>query len=240
MISERRFASTHIAFWNAITPMCERFVRLLNLQAIRFAYAVEAVSEPTSRALIAEVGFEIFARHLEQGAIKHSPPLGEDIEAIEASATNRLFRHASAELERQNLTDTDLQEAKSIAWSLWSYFLTNQPSSVEIRPQFRGCGIISACEGDIAAEDTLFEVKSVSRGLGVADIRQVITYLALQYSEGKSHFKRVAFINPRRGITVEFDVSEMSNEVSGIDIYDLLDDVVKYVSDLASALSGRQ
>jgi hypothetical protein len=51
---------------------------------------------------------------------------------------------------------------------------------------------------------------------------------------------RVAFINPRRGITVEFEASEMSNEVSGIDIYDLLDDVVKYISDLASALSGRQ
>lgn len=76
--------------------------------------------------------------------------------------------HTSAELDRQSLTDTDLQEAKSIAWRLWSYFLTNQ---------------------------TLF---------------------------------------------VEFDVSEMSNEVSGIDIYELLYDVVKYISGLASALSGRQ
>lgn len=240
MTSERRFASTHSAFWNAVTPMAERFVRRLNPRPLRFAYEVDTASDPGNRSLIAEVGFEVFSNHIEDGIVKSIPPSDEHIEISIARARVRLYGQTGDPSSQSSLTATDVHEAMEIGRNLWSYFFTNQLPSIELRPRFKGCGIISACEGDISSAVTLFEVKAVSRGLGVADIRQVITYLALQFAAGVPVFKSIAFINPRRGVSFEIDVAEMSNEVSGTEVYELLDDVVKYISDLSSALSGRQ
>ena len=240
MTSERRFASTHSAFWNAVTPMSERFIRRLNPRPLRFAYEVETLSDSSSRSLIAEIGFEIFSNHVENGIVKSIPPSEEHIEISIARARTRLYGHIGDLSSQSSLTATDLHEAMGIGRNLWSYCFINQLPLIELRPRFKGCGIISACEGDISSEATLFEVKAVSRGLGIADIRQVITYLALQFAAGLPVFKSIVFINPRRGVSFEIDVAEMSNEISGTEVYDLLDDIVKYISDLSSALSGRQ
>lgn len=234
MISERRFATTYTAFWNNVTPLSNYCVHTLNENSKAFAKPIATNSLSHKRALIAEIGFEIFAHSLQFNKVKNIEELSIDINDIVLQSKHRLIKELNEQRANQPLFSEDIGEIYSIAQNLLNYFNKIDTSLLQLRPSFQGCGIINKCEGDIIYEDNLIEVKSVNRTLRVVDVRQVLIYLALDFVARRKVFKNIIFINPRLGTSIKLATSNLALEVSGLELFELLNQIVLYVSDLSS------
>lgn len=99
-------------------------------------------------------------------------------------------------------------------------------NSIICRPEFKGCGIVDKCEGDILIENTLYEIKAGERPFRSIDLRQVLTYLALNRISESVGIDSIGVVNPRVGISFEMSVDEFSFEISGRDAVSLMDSIV--------------
>ena len=81
--------------------------------------------------------------------------------------------------------------------------------------RFKGCGILDSCYGDLFVGSCLYEVKCVERNLRSIDIRQVLTYCALNYQSQQITIDEVSIVNPRRGIAFRYGVEALAQQVSG-------------------------
>ena len=224
MISERKFATSYIAFWNTIIPFGDYYIHNLNKSVERFSQEVKPESSSEQRALIAEIGFEHFIRSIQSNIT--------NIEDIVLKTTHRISRILNDQKEFHPLSETDKKEVIGISQNLSKYFSDKDKSQIYVRPVFQGCGIINTCEGDLICNDEIIEIKSIDRGIGIADVRQVLVYLSLQYSSAEKVSEYIVFVNPRRGVFIKIATSELAILVSGRELYDLLGHIVLYISEL--------
>jgi len=103
-------------------------------------------------------------------------------------------------------------------------------ASIEISPMFPGSGIINSCEGDLFFGETLFEIKAGQRTFRTVDIKQLLTYAALNYASGLRKLNRVGLFNPRMGISFCATLDEVSLETSGCMAGELLPEIVRVIS----------
>lgn len=103
-------------------------------------------------------------------------------------------------------------------------------AALELSPPFAGCGIIDACEGDIYFDDTLFEIKAGDRNFRSIDLRQILTYAALNYSQSKRKIDSVGLFNPRLGISFCMGLEELCLEVSGHSASHTLSEIIRAIS----------
>ena len=82
-------------------------------------------------------------------------------------------------------------------------------------PQFAGAGFASSCEGDLATQATLIEVKTTLRRPSGRDIRQILVYLALEANSGQPFRQRIGLFNPRRGTLHLTDIDALVLRLSG-------------------------
>lgn len=207
--------------------MCERFVRWINVGGLERFEPPMKRSETTNRALIAEFAFSLFAERMQRKAEKKSE---EGIEEAAWQATeNRLapFVTRGLSLSRE-LSSDEQQEVAHITKSLIKFFESEK--QMLIRPLFPGCGYIDASEGDVVIGSTLYEIKTVERAFRGADIRQLITYGALNFASTKYNITGFGLFNPRAGIFFEGNVEVICHEISGKSSDELFSAVVQAIS----------
>ena len=124
----------------------------------------------------------------------------------------------------------ELEEALDLAISLSSFFETSNLSSLQFWPTFNGCGCIHKCKGDILYGNTLVEVKAGDRNFRINDIRQVVIYLALNFSSQQYSIKNIELINPRTGLFFQSSVKTIIKECSGKMPVDIFSDIVEFIS----------
>jgi len=95
---------------------------------------------------------------------------------------------------------------------------------------YPGCGYIDESEGDVICGKTIYEVKTVDRRLRSVDIRQVITYAALNFISKKYEVENVGIFNPRRALFFEASLESVCSEISGRPAQELLADIVEAIS----------
>ena len=225
MIDVSSFSAYHGAFWADHTPTSEHFVRRINLEYTeRWSRPVHKPSQPIRAALVAELAFsrscariddvpeEQIERFAHEETIRRLLPLTED--------PNSLYDAISAVEEEQ------VFELES---SLRS-FLNARKSVTVTRPVFHGCGYIDSSEGDILSGSCLFEVKAVDRPFRSADVRQLISYCALNHSSRQYSLDTMGLFNPRRGIYFEAPIDDVSREISGQSSQELFDNIVYAIS----------
>src|SRR5687767_4509484 len=66
VISERKFAASHLGFWDHLLPFSESFVRRCNLRAIQAGNGVPSVSATETRAFLGELSLRVFSHHYRQ------------------------------------------------------------------------------------------------------------------------------------------------------------------------------
>jgi len=103
-------------------------------------------------------------------------------------------------------------------------------SRLIMEPAFPGCGILDSCTGDVISGATLYEIKAGERYFRSVDVRQVITYAALNYSAQKHSIRRVGLINPRMGVGFEMDIEGICQEAAGKSANALLSEIVHHLS----------
>jgi hypothetical protein len=241
VISERAFAKSFASFWQELVPLLTpRFVGLFNE-----AYAKDLVDEagtplhavpiePGTRAdIVAEFAF--WGARLSHD-IGRSPDGLLDDPATVKEASRRAF-----EVVQQYegvkpdviapLLPTELHQGLALAKNYASLYRARQPTTrIEFSPRFQGCGFLNAAEGDLGIDKILVEIKTTTRKVAGKDLRQLITYLALDAGAGRQRWSHVAVFNPRRGTLHCSEVDALLLRISGgKPRVDVLGELVEFV-----------
>lgn len=229
MISEHQFATHYSSSWNAISPLADGYWTFENMMVERIVPPLAARAPKGMRAVINETAFRAFCDlHGRGQAITRTDVLAavdrrlpEGIEYVARFST-------APPLESADFDDVCRREAGILALRLAAFFPGTSPTV--LRPQFMGCGLISACEGDLIEGKCLYEVKAGERSFRVIDLRQLLTYSALAYASGKLAFSEIGLYNPRRGVTWRKSLEDVCNAVSGQRLSDTMSVLVEHFS----------
>lgn len=240
MISEKQFASEFSGFWAETLPfLTPQAIAELNLSGTAMGDGRREWMKPlagsgdnSNNDVIAETAFGLFAESL-----KANTPivkLLEDaalIQRIEEGAKSRVLGLRREAVLRAHSAQPRTSETIDLASRLETYFEDYPLDSILIQPRFKGCGILDSCYGDILARKSLCELKMVDRNLRSADIRQVLTYCALNYRSSQYEIESVTILNPRRGLEFSFLVEDLAERASGKNASELFHQITTFLSD---------
>jgi hypothetical protein len=214
--------------------MADVYWREENVMAERFAPKYVALGNAQERGFINELGFEVFTRAFSDTA----RPIGRREELLAhaqaalpavAEYINRLG--PARKVIPEAIGVWRLTEAVVLAERLLRFYDEYERGRpIIFRPKFTGCGIIAACEGDVVAGYTLYEVKAGDRGFRSLDLRQLFIYCALNKAAQKAAIRRIGLVNPRLGTFWVRNVDAVAQRVGGTDAAELLDSIIDYAA----------
>ena len=127
------------------------------------------------------------------------------------------------------LDDSEIKETKLIAEKLFDYFFyCEKGMAITISPYFSGCGLVSNCFGDVLAGTTLYEVKSGERDFRIADLKQILIYLTLNYSLHQNTIAQIGLVIPRLGNYIVLSVKDAIELASGQSTVDCFNELINF------------
>lgn len=232
MISEKKLVSSHSSFWRNLMPMGDAFVRGMNVKLERILPPFVPSGRGDRNALISELSFRIYCESIVSGRpfdeLRSKTEFVDGLSYDVSKYISRLENTVSVVLE-MSLAEKD--EAFILASRLDQFIrYTNPGKEIRPRPHFFGCGVVDDCEGDILAGDMLIELKNVERDFRIADLRQLLTYCALDFAAGSKGIKQVGLVNARSGQWYKIGLNDLSLAVSGVPSTDLISDLIRYIT----------
>lgn len=227
MISDRKFSNSYSSIWNQLLPTADSFVRRINLVSERFCLPIDSdlSVDRDKRAVINELGFRLFKERANGSKVS-----SDEIIELEKIVRSYIERLAPNIKKISALSKTNLDESEKLADALSSFFYKVDLSTLVIWPLFRGCGQLDACKGDIIHGNKLIEIKAGDRHFKIIDIRQIITYLALNFNSGQYHLTHIALVNPRTGLEFECSIDTLIESSSGSKPVDIFSDIIDFIS----------
>ena len=230
MISETQFAGSYSSVWRELLPNSEAVITTLNKTLRSIGKSARNFSRPNRRAFLNEIGFQLFlsAPNFSGSYITGSHLL----EPAVGSARIQQARYTAEQAGNIPFPDTIEQfEVESIYRSLLA-FRGLMPITFDIvpRPAFVGCGLLDSCSGDFLLGNTLVEVKSGDRNFRSVDVRQVLTYCALNYARPEYNIESVSCVNPRRGIYFITEIETLCLQLAAKSSNELLSELIYFVS----------
>lgn len=215
MISEIEFIREHTSFWRTLSPLSENFVKYINVAVLdRYEPEIDCCLGTSRRALINEVGFELFCLCSTEKCSLN------DITDEQVSAVSKESSHFISQLRNKspnfesNLGEDEIFEAKEISERLIKFFGTK--CNLVVKPNFQGCGQLNACIGDVIADNTLYEIKSGDRNFKSIDLRQLVLYLTLNKISGEYNIDSLSLYNPRKGFHFQTSLNDFAMQFSGL------------------------
>lgn len=225
MIDASSFATFHNAFWADVAPTSEHFVRHVNLAYTeRWSAPLRKPKRPIRAALVAELAFSRLCAKVNK----------VDNSIIDVIAYEETIRRLLPLIEnptdlKKPLTAIEAKEVDRLENELFSFF-NSRPSQLLTRPEFTGCGYIDMSEGDILSGTCLFEIKAVDRPTRSVDIRQLMTYCALNHFSEQYCVDSIGVFNPRRGTYFSLPIDDVAQEIAGRSPQELFDSIIYAVS----------
>jgi hypothetical protein len=227
MISERAFAKFFNSFWNELLPLLTpTFMAQFNagyelvlLDASEKKHQFIPVGEGVERPdIVAEFAFRLakyiyIERIPSHGLLTNMSCLAiaekeafELISKYEGGRPEEVLRLSTHERDEGLLLCARYQ-------SLYDFFSCDHP--VEYCPTFPGAGFLNSTEGDIGVGNCLVEVKTTTRKPTGRDLRQLITYAALDANAGRNRWTHFGLFNPRRGTLHHANIDALLLRLSG-------------------------
>jgi len=224
MISEKEIAKQFNGLWNDTLPfLTPQFVGLFNA-----ANSDDLTEHPLTKLekipigpnvekhdLVAELSFQI---------AKLSTELKLHTSSIktESEVFNQAYRNSVSFIKKYEGNDKEpilnadeISESLSLALQYDHFFNHLKAEKINFSPIISGAGYLGACTADLSIDNTLYEIKTISRNIAGKDIKQLILYLALQYSTGIRKWSHAGFFNPRKAIHYKFSVDHLIYRTSG-------------------------
>jgi len=236
MISELFFARERSGFWHELLPMEEKFVRELNtLRTEQFARRTKGLVPHFARDFVNELAFRLFqatASNRKLFAVRSVQRVDLDGLVSETRQYIERLRSSSGRpFQPLVVTAAHINEAQAIAQRLRLCFQTEMLlGSLIFEPAFPGCGIVDEANGDIYAHGTLFEVKAGDRSFRATDVRQLLTYAALNHASERYSIESLGLVNPRHGTRAIFALDECCLQMAGESAPDVLAAIVHELS----------
>lgn len=227
MISERKFSNSYSSFWNELLPTADSFVRRMNLSLERYYHSNESKleSDRDKRAVINELAFRLFMKLAKGIELSDSEKLD-----LSDNVSNYIEKLAPNININRPISKEEINEAESICTALAMFFPAREFGALEFWPNFKGCGRMQACKGDIIINEKLIEVKAGDRHFRMTDIRQVITYLSLNSISKQYTIEQMALVNPRKGVFFETTIEILIEDCSRRKPVDVFGDIIDYLS----------
>lgn len=225
MISEINFSKSYSSFWNEYTPWLNTYVEEVN--ADKTLYIEDPLfvdDESIYRSINSIVSFTRY-KELLKG---NDTQIGDYLQL--AMGTINLFPRTN--IETYTLTDANIQAVIQISDRLYKRY----NKDIIVDPQFCGCGIIDNCSGDILKNEILVEIKAGKRKISATDIKQMITYYALNNHAHAFNIQEFELYNPRMGFLWKSNIQLLISDISSISAYELCDEIGKYVSDMTEKI----
>ncbi|TLX47219.1 hypothetical protein C1E24_10480 [Pseudoalteromonas phenolica] len=229
MITVTQLSRNYPSTWRKTFPFLNRLVKKCNLQKETFDDGIFSTSEPTRRALINETGFYLYKKMMESQINKTNDLTQEVITEVANTAFSYIKNLDFNPEQLAPLSEEEINESKLIAGNLFHYFFYYEKGkSITISPHFSGCGLVSDCYGDILAGTTLYEVKSGERDFRIADLKQILIYLTLNYSLHQNSINQIGLINPRLGNYIVLSVKDAIELASGQSTVDCFNELINF------------
>lgn len=224
MITEKIVAKSFHSLWEEALPLLTpNFVRLFNVASSEDLTELPSSSfkhipigvNVTKHDVVAELSFQLAKTSLEYAVsldeIKKQP---QYFEQAFARTISFITTYEDEDLN-QILNADEIAEAFFLAKQYENLFAYLGAAVVEFSPRIHGSGFLGSCEADLSIDDTLYEIKTVTRNIAGRDIKQLIIYLALQYSAGNRRWTHAGFFNPRKSLHYKFSVDHLIYRTSG-------------------------
>lgn len=229
MISEHQFATHYSSAWRTVAPLADGFWAFENLLVERVAPPLTPRAPKGMRAVINETAFRAFCNLQGVSGVLTRSSVLSAVDAQIFEAIRYVGRFSTAPpLDPSDLDDVCRKEAGNLVLRLLHFFPAYH--STLLRPQFNGCGLLSACEGDLIRGNCLYEVKAGDRAFRIVDLRQLLTYAALAYASESLTFTDIGLFNPRTGVAWRKSLEEVCHAVSGLRLNDMLPILVEQFS----------
>jgi hypothetical protein len=233
MISERTFADRYTSFWHQALPMGEEVVSAIN-KDLKQEFSPRRLSSDRDvrHDLISEISLRWFAARVVDGRLSEGRPEASELERLAAEACAFVGRlQGSPVPELPPPSPAEVLEAEALTEALVRFVHAYGGQDVIVpRPSFAGCGLVSACQGDLLIGQTLYEIKAVARGFHQPDVRQLVIYCVLNFAAPRYDIRRVGLINPRLGTFFRSDLEWLVQNLSGQESADLFYDVLDFLS----------
>lgn len=231
MISATGFAASHTSTWKMLAPTTDLYVKRLNASMLTRVFApLDSVTAPSRRALINEIAFELFSAVMRKETSARLDPI--DLENATNAAKALVARMRKVDVEQiDRPSSEELRDSSEQARRLQAFFNANyEKNAICVAPLFSGCGIIDSCVGDVYCSPTLYEIKAGDRLFRSADVRQLLTYAALNKAARGPDIIRLGLFNPRSGNAWVASLDEVCIEVSGGSADELLAEIIRVAS----------
>jgi hypothetical protein len=160
---------------------------------------------------------------------KWSSQIIEDGASIARNVLARIEKIDPSDIE--DLDDDETRECWILFRRMLSFFGRFAPKQeIGVKPRFAGCGLIDACFGDILIRDILFEVKAGERSFRSVDVRQLLTYAALNKASRGKRVERLGLFNLRTGVSFDMNIDDLCLEVAGCPSEELLGEIIRVIS----------
>lgn len=224
MISEKNIATDFKGFWSEYLPLLTpAFVRVFNeasLDDLTEYPNTDIIRVPIGpyvekHDLVAEFSFQL-------AKLAHESSLWIDEIRLDKTKIKEAYDKTVSFLQRYKnddgsivLCEKEINESLLLA-EQYDYFIDMQKSKeVEFSPAICGAGFLGVCKADLSINETLYEVKTVSRNISGQDLKQLLIYLALQFSTGQRRWTHAGFYNPRKAQCFRFSVDHLIFRTSG-------------------------
>jgi hypothetical protein len=229
MISEHEFCSSYASVWQEVTPLAHGYWNVENRLVTRRLRPLSSDVPKEMRGVVNEGAFRAFCRLRLTNADVHRSDAFAAVYNEAPGAIEYVRRLApQTEISISDFDDACRREAAILAMRLLHVF--SGSIATQLRPPFRGCGLISSCEGDLIVGNCLFEIKAGDRAFRIVDVRQLLVYSALAYASRNLTFKRIGLFNPRTGTAWIRTLDEVCLTLSGVRSVDTLSALVERFS----------
>lgn len=229
MITVTQLSRNYPSIWKKIFPFLSRLVKKCNLQKEIFEGEMILNSNPKRRALINETGFCFYKKMIEIRVNKAKFLSGEDISSICKNVFVYIKKLDCNSTELEQLNNEEILEASKIADNIYFYFNYYElDKTIELSPDFFGCGLIANCAGDIIVGETLYEIKAGERDFRISDIKQLLIYLTLNYSSHHRNISCLGLLNPRLNNFIVLPVKDAIEIASGQSTLDCFNELIDF------------
>ena len=177
---------------------------------------------------MAEYSFSLFAERAKELQCGITLSASEKEDAAWSETEKQLAPFFGPKISK-DFTVEQRVEIRELSGRLCREFLGPRMKSV-IRPVFLGCGYIETSEADLICNGTFYEIKTVNRHFRGVDVRQVITYCALNFASKQFFIQNIGLFNPRSGLICDINMDEVCRGIAGVTSDELFATIIETVS----------
>ncbi len=231
MTSETSFAQYHTSTWRLLSPAMDLYIRKINLHLYQREFPIlKSDISSGRRGLINEIAFIAYCTSPAKARLRKLTDYVLSYASRKASERISLLEDIPLE-SIATPNESEIDDLTEQVRRLRLFFSrTSEGHPIEINPQFPGAGIIGSCEGDIYFNSTLFEVKAGQRMFRSVDLKQLLTYGALNNASRLRPLNHLGLFNPRMGVSFIAALDDICLEISGCMAAELLPEITRVIS----------